>query len=245
MPEPLNEKPLPERVGSIGGGNMAEAILRGLLRAGFEPAQLSAADPVPERRALLARELGVRVVADNRDVAENSDLVLIAVKPNSLAEATAAVAGCTNPIYLSIVAGATRAALAGLLGAEARIVRAMPNTPALVGHGAAAVAGGRAATPTDLEWAMGILSAVGEVVVVEEALMDAVTGLSGSGPAYLFLLAEALIDAGEAEGLPRDIAVALTEQTLLGAATLLRRSDDPPATLRENVTSTGGTTAEA
>ena len=144
---------------------------------------------------------------------------------------------------LSIAAGVRTEAMEAVLGDDIPVVRVMPNPPALGGHGAAAVAGGRAATPTDLEWAMGILSAVGEVVVVEEALMDAVTGLSGSGPAYLFLLAEALIDAGEAEGLPRDIAVALTEQTLLGAATLLCRSDDPPATLRENVTSKGGTTA--
>jgi len=133
---------------------------------------------------------------------------------------------------------------AGRLGVLVRAgtarVTVAVDSPATI---AAAVAGGRAATAADLEWATGILAAVGEVVVVEEALLDAVTGLSGSGPAYLFLLAEALIDAGEAEGLPRDVAVALTEQTLLGASTLLCRSDDPPATLRENVTSEGGTTA--
>jgi pyrroline-5-carboxylate reductase len=119
----------------------------------------------------------------------------------------------------------------------------MPNTPSLVGEGAAAVAGGRAATTDDLDWASGVLSAVGKVVVVDEDLLDAVTGLSGSGPAYVFLLAEALMDAGEAEGLSRDVAVALTEQTLLGAATLLRQSEESAATLRQNVTSAGGTTA--
>jgi pyrroline-5-carboxylate reductase len=130
-----------------------------------------------------------------------------------------------------------------ILGDDVPVVRVMPNTPSLVGEGAAAVAGGKAATDDDLGWASGILSAVGEVVVVDEDLLDAVTGLSGSGPAYVFLLAEALMDAGEAEGLPRDVAVALTEQTLLGAATLLRRSEESASKLRENVTSAGGTTA--
>jgi len=119
----------------------------------------------------------------------------------------------------------------------------MPNTPSLVGVGAAAIAAGSLAGPDDLDWATGILSAVGTVVVVDEPLLDAVTGLSGSGPAYVFLLAEALVDAGEAAGLPRETAAALAEQTLLGAATLLHQGDDPPATLRQNVTSKGGTTA--
>jgi pyrroline-5-carboxylate reductase len=119
----------------------------------------------------------------------------------------------------------------------------MPNTPALVGLGAAAIARGAHATDADVEWAESILSSVGEVLEVEEALLDAVTGLSGSGPAYVFLLAEALIDAGAAVGLPRDVSVALTEQTLLGSATLLRRSTDGPDVLRRNVTSPGGTTA--
>ena len=119
----------------------------------------------------------------------------------------------------------------------------MPNTPALIGQGAAAIAAGSAAGPADLDWAAGILSAVGTVAVVEEPLLDAVTGLSGSGPAYLFLLAEALIDAGCGAGLSRDIAVALTEQTLLGASTLLATSEEEPSTLRERVTSKGGTTA--
>jgi len=149
------------------------------------------------------------------------------------------------PRVLSIAAGVRIGTLEASLGKGVRVVRAMPNTPALVGQGAAAIAAGTEAQADDLDWAAGILSAVGTVVVVEEPLLDAVTGLSGSGPAYLFLLAEALIDAGCDAGLPRDIAEALTEQTLIGAATLLAGSDEKPSTLRERVTSKGGTTAAA
>jgi pyrroline-5-carboxylate reductase len=168
---------------------------------------------------------------------------LVAVKPDVVPAVCEALAGLGATRVLSIAAGVRLATFESILGAGVPVVRAMPNTPSLVGAGAAAIAPGAAAGPDDLDWAAGILSAVGTVQVVDESLLDAVTGLSGSGPAYVFLLAEALMDAGEAAGLPRDTAVALTEQTLLGAATLLRQSDDPPSTLRQNVTSKGGTTA--
>ena len=162
---------------------------------------------------------------------------------DEVADVCADLAALGVPRVLSIAAGVRTGAMEAVLGDDVPVVRVMPNTPSLVGEGAAAVAGGKAVTEDDLAWASGILSAVGKVVVVREDLLDAVTGLSGSGPAYVFLLAEALMDAGEAEGLPRHVAVALTEQTLLGAATLLRQSEEPASTLRENVTSKGGTTA--
>ena len=144
---------------------------------------------------------------------------------------------------LSIAAGVTIAALEADLAPGTPVVRAMPNTPALVGVGASAIAGGQGATDADLEWAEGLLGAVGTVVRVKEPLLDAVTGLSGSGPAYVFLVAEALIEAGVLAGLPREVSQALSAQTLLGAATLLAQGDDGPEALRAAVTSPGGTTA--
>jgi len=147
------------------------------------------------------------------------------------------------PRVLSIAAGVRTATIEAGLGAGPAVVRCMPNTPALVGRGAAAIAGGTAATDDDLAWAAAILSAVGTVVSVTESELDAVTGLSGSGPAYVFHLAEGLVAAGIAEGLAPDVADALVRQTLLGAATLLVESGEDPAVLRANVTSPGGTTA--
>jgi len=229
------------RLQVIGGGKMGEALLGGLVADGWAtPGELHVVEPDEDRRRVLADAVA-GISCGEAPVADVDTLV--AVKPHVVVDVCHELATLGVPRVLSIAAGGRTEAMEAGLGDDVPVVRVMPNTPALVGQGAAAVAGGRAATAADLEWATGILSAVGEVVVVEEALLDAVTGLSGSGPAYLFLLAEALIDAGEAEGLPRDVAVALTEQTLLGAATLLCRSDDPPATLRENVTSEGGTTA--
>ncbi len=168
---------------------------------------------------------------------------VIAVKPKDVASAvTAAVQAGTDRI-LSIAAGVTLVTLEAAAG-DVPVVRAMPNTPALVGQGAAAIAGGSTATGDDLAWAEQVLGAVGIVERVSEPLLDAVTGLSGSGPAYVFLVAEALVEAGVLNGLPRPTAVALAQQTLLGASTLLADSDDDAATLRGNVTSPGGTTAE-
>mgnify|MGYP000005757629 FL=1 len=229
------------RLQVIGGGKMGEALLRGLVADGWAAAgELHVVEPDAGRRDLLAEALpGVSC----GDAALAGVDTLVAVKPHVVADVCTALAAIGVPRVLSIAAGVRTAAMEAILGDDVPVVRVMPNTPSLVGEGAAAVAGGKAATDDDLGWASGILSAVGEVVVVDEDLLDAVTGLSGSGPAYVFLLAEALMDAGEAEGLPRDVAVALTEQTLLGAATLLRRSEESASKLRENVTSAGGTTA--
>ena len=230
------------RLQVIGGGKMGEALLGGLLDDGWATAdQFHVVEPDGDRRAVLAEALPGISVGGSAIAGVDT---LVAVKPHVVADVCAGLAALGVPRVLSIAAGVTTAAMESVLGDGVPVVRVMPNTPSLVGQGAAAVAGGRAATPADLDWAAGILGAVGEVVVVDdEALIDAVTGLSGSGPAYVFLLAEALMAAGIAEGLPADVAVTLTEQTLLGAATLLKASDDPPSTLRENVTSKGGTTA--
>jgi pyrroline-5-carboxylate reductase len=221
---------------------MGEALLKGLVASGWAaPAELAVVEPVEARRSQLAAELpGVAVAPEHLGP---SDGALIAVKPQHVAEAVDAATSAGVGRVLSIAAGVTLAQLELAAGAGVPVVRAMPNTPALVGSGAAAIAGGTAASEADLEWAEQVLGAVGEVVRVPEHLLDAVTGLSGSGPAYVFLIAEALVEAGVLNGLPRDVATTLAQQTLLGSARLLAESDDDPATLRAAVTSPGGTTA--
>jgi pyrroline-5-carboxylate reductase len=225
----------------VGGGKMGEALLGGLVARGWAPApELAVIEAVAERRAeLAAAHPGVSVASE---ILPGVDAV-IAVKPDVVDAVCVELAARGVRRALSIAAGIPLARLERHLGDDAVVVRAMPNTPALVGEGAAAIAAGRRADDDDVAWAESILRAVGTVHVVDEVALDAVTGLSGSGPAYVFLLAEALIDAGVAAGLSRELSVALTEQTLLGASTLLARSGTPPEQLRRNVTSPGGTTA--
>lgn len=219
---------------------MGEALLGGLLDSGWASAgDLAVVEVDAARRGVLVDRFGVAVSAEPLA----GDGVVLAVKPADTAAAAKAAVQAGAGRLLSVAAGVTLAALQEAAGAEVPLVRAMPNTPALVGHGAAAIAGGEAADEADLVWAESILSSVGTVVRVPEHLLDAVTGLSGSGPAYVFLVAEALIDAGVMVGLPRDVATALTTQTLLGSATLLAGSKDDAGALRAAVTSPGGTTA--
>jgi len=226
----------------VGGGKMGEALLTGLVAAGWASAsELAVVEPVEARRTELTAALPGVVVA--AEPVEASDGALIAVKPQHVAEAVEAAVGAGASRVLSIAAGVRLDQLELAAGMGVPVVRAMPNTPALVGAGAAAIAAGTSATDDDLAWAEAILSAVGEVVRVPEALLDAVTGLSGSGPAYVFLVAEALVEGGVLNGLPRDVATQLTVQTLLGSARLLAESGDSPADLRAAVTSPGGTTA--
>jgi pyrroline-5-carboxylate reductase len=224
----------------VGGGRMGEALVGGLLAAGWAPADLTVVEPVAARRDVLAATFpGVTISADP----VGADGAVIAVKPGDVeAAATAAVAAGAKRV-LSIAAGVPIARIEWATGADVPVVRAMPNTPALVGAGAAAIAPGGAAGEDDLAWAESILGAVGTVVRVSEPLLDAVTGLSGSGPAYVFLVAEALVEGGVLAGLPRPTAEALAFQTLLGAARLLVESGDGPEALRAAVTSPGGTTA--
>jgi pyrroline-5-carboxylate reductase len=233
----------------VGGGKMGEALLTGLIRTGWAPPEdLIVVETDAARRAeLAARHTGVQIVdAAGEGViggAPDNAGAVLAVKPADAEVACRSLQTAGARRVLSIVAGVTIQSLESWLDASTAVVRAMPNTPALVGSGAAAIAGGRAAGPDDVAWAQSVLEAVGTVVVVPEAALDAVTGLSGSGPAYVFLLAEALIDAGVLVGLARPVAKQLAVQTLLGSARLLSETGDEPATLRAAVTSPGGTTA--
>lgn len=228
------------RLQIVGGGRMGEALLGGVLAAGWTtPAEVRVVEVSAERRQVLADTHGVEV-ATEPGPAEGT---IVATKPADIAAVTAAVSAAQGGRILSIAAGVTLATLEAAAGDGVPVVRAMPNTPALVGAGASAIAGGTATGPDDLAWAEELLGAVGVVVRVSEAQLDAVTGLSGSGPAYVFLVAEALIDAGVAAGLPRDLATTLAQATLVGSARLLAEGDASPADQRAAVTSPGGTTA--
>ena len=224
----------------IGGGKMAEALLGGMIAEGWAPAtEIHVVEPVADRRAVLADAHPGLSVGDTPLAGVDA---VLAVKPQIAPEVFPALAGAAVPRLLSIAAGITITAMEAALADGAVVVRSMPNTPALVGQGMAAIAGGAHADDDDLAWASSILAAVGRVVTVEERELDAVTGVSGSGPAYVFHLAEALTAAGIAQGLDPDVADTLTRQTLLGAATLLSESGEDPAQLRINVTSPNGTT---
>jgi pyrroline-5-carboxylate reductase len=222
----------------IGGGKMGEALLGGLVARGWAAASsLGVVEPSPARREALASAVPGVVLLDAPVVGVDA---LVAVKPDVV---PAVCAGLDVPRVLSIAAGVRCARIEAAIGAPVPVVRAMPNTPSLVGEGAAAIAPGAHAGPSDLAWAAGILGAVGTVVEVGEDDLDAVTGVSGSGPAYVFLLAEALRDAAIAEGLTPDVAGSLVAQTLRGASILLAASDESAEQLRSNVTSPNGTTA--
>jgi pyrroline-5-carboxylate reductase len=229
----------------LGGGRMGEALAQGLLDAGWDSDTIAIAEIDAERRRVLEERFpGVRVVPSPAWAAAEADVVVIAVKPGDVAGALEACAPILpeHALVLSIAAGVTLADVEAGAGGRP-VVRAMPNTGALVGKGAAAIAAGVRADESHLELAERVLGAVGMVVRVPEAHLDAVTGLSGSGPAYVFLFAEAMTEAGVLVGLPRPIAAALVRQTLLGAATLLTETGESPEALRAAVTSPGGTTA--
>lgn len=224
----------------VGGGRMGEALLAGLGTAGWQAAELGVVEPDASKRDSLAERFeGVGVF----EAPVPADGVVIAVKPQHVEAACASVAAAGCRRVLSIAAGVTTARLEGWLSAGMPVVRAMPNTPAQVGAGAAGIAPGAAAGEADLDWAESILGSVGIVVRVEEEMLDAVTGLSGSGPAYVFLLTEAMTRAGVAAGLAEPVAAKLARQTVVGAGRLLEQSEESPTDLREAVTSPGGTTA--
>ncbi len=238
----------PCHIALIGGGNMGRALAGGLVAAGHDPARLEVSDPRPEAREALAR-LGVRVGEDNRAAAARAEVVVLAVKPQQVPavarEIAPALAG--RPVLvISVAAGVTTASLARWLGEGVAVVRAMPNTPALVGAGATALYATARVSRAQRERAEAVLRAVGLVLwVEEEALLDAVTALSGSGPAYCFLVMEAMEAAGRALGLEAEQARLLTLQTAYGAAKMALESEEPPETLRRRVTSPGGTTERA
>ena len=227
----------------VGGGRMGEALLAGLLSSGWAASaeELAVVEKLPARREeLTARYPGLQVSAEPVE----ADGAVLAVKPPDVPDACRRLRELGTKRVLSIAAGITLSTLEDLLGTDGvAIVRSMPNSPALVGAGAAAIAPGSTATDADLDWAEGLLRAVGTVVRVPERLLDAVTGLSGSGPAYVFLVVEALIEGGVLAGLPRDVATELAVHTLVGAGRLLVESGETPEVLRAQVTSPGGTTA--
>jgi pyrroline-5-carboxylate reductase len=229
----------------LGGGRMGEALLGGLLDAGYEPDGLAVAEvDADRRRDLEERFKGVRVVPSAAWAVADAEIVVVAVKPQDVGSVLeqAATSLAQDTLVISIAAGVKIATVEAAVPGRP-VVRAMPNTPALVRRAATAIAGGRHATPAHLETAERVLGSVGIVVQVPEQHLDAVTGLSGSGPAYVFLVAEALIEAGVLAGLPRPTADALVRETMLGAAQLLANGDDSPEALRAAVTSPGGTTA--
>ncbi|MBZ0160663.1 MAG: pyrroline-5-carboxylate reductase [bacterium] len=232
-------------IGFIGAGNMAEAMIRGLLEAKLVTAdQLIASDIVEAKRQQLRLRYGIQTVTEGRDVGAKASILVLAVKPQDMEAALKGIAASVDQTktIISVAAGMTIAFITERLPAMARIVRAMPNAPALVLAGAAGIAKGEHATAEDLQIAEAIFAAVGKVVVVEEKHLDAVTGLSGSGPAYVFLLIEALADAGVKVGLSRDVAGLLAAQTVLGAAKMVLESGRHPAELKDMVASPGGTT---
>jgi pyrroline-5-carboxylate reductase len=237
------------RIGFIGGGNMARSLVGGLVAGGVEPARITVADPSDDKRAELAGSFGVEALADNAATARSVDVLVLAVKPQVIHEAVNGLAPALadrEPLLVSIAAGIRIDSITRWVGCPLPLVRAMPNTPALVRSGATALYAGPDVTEGLRSRAESIMRAVGQTLWVEdEALMDAVTALSGSGPAYFFLVMEALENAAVDLGLERPAARLLTLETALGAARMALSSDESPATLRERVTSPGGTTERA
>lgn len=237
-----------KRLAIIGTGNMGGAILRGIGGAGLFPRdKVTVCDVIAEKAVALAREFGVNVASTASEAARAASVVLLAVKPQSMNECLSELKETVNPSHLiiSIAAGITTGFIEERLGSSARVVRVMPNTPALVGAGASAICSGARATSDDIAETTEIFGALGKTYTLDESLMDAVTAVSGSGPAYLFLLAECMEKAALDTGLPGDETPGLVAQTLFGASKLLLESGEPASALRAKVTSPGGTTEAA
>jgi pyrroline-5-carboxylate reductase len=234
-----------ENLGFVGGGQMAEALIEGLLsRELLKPGQITVSDLSEVRRSHLKKTFGINTTLENKEVVKGSEIIILAVKPQVISIVLEEIRPVVSSDHLvvSIAAGITVHSLEKGLPDDTRVVRVMPNTPAMVQAGAAALCKGTAARPGDLDMVRQILETVGKAVVVPESLMDAVTGLSGSGPAYVFTFIEGLIEAGVREGLPRTVAQELVVQTVLGAALMCQNTGKHPAELTTMVTSPGGTT---
>jgi len=234
-----------KKISIIGGGNMGEVIAAGIVSTGLVPAtDLTITDVVTDRLDYLKKQYAVAVATDNKAVVKTADIVILAVKPQTMGNVLSELAPSVTKakLIISIAAGIPVSFIEGYLKKGTRVIRVMPNTPALIGEGAAALAAGTAASEEDLALARKIFDSVGLTVIVNEDLMDAVTGLSGSGPAYGFIIIEALSDAGVKMGLSRDISLKLAAQTMAGAAKLCLKGDRHPGQLKDMVTSPGGTT---
>lgn len=231
-------------IGFIGAGNMAEALIRGLVRGGHvQGSAVLASAPRAEQRDRLAAAYQIGVTADNAEVARAAAVLVLAVKPQIMPRVLREISEVIRPdaLVISVAAGIGTDTIEAALPAGVRVVRSMPNTPALVGAGATAISSGLRATERDMATAKAIFDAVGLTVALEEGQLDAVTGLSGSGPAYIFLILEALADAGVKVGLSRRNAQRLAAQTVMGSAKLLLDTDEHPGKLKDMVTSPGGT----
>jgi pyrroline-5-carboxylate reductase len=232
----------------IGGGNMATALIAGLQRARSGQVNISVADPSEEARKRMMQEFGVETYSAGHQAISDSDVIVLAVKPQMMPSVLAELAPVVEEgqLVLSIAAGTTVSRIQDSLGGSYPVVRAMPNTPALIGHGVCALFAGRGCRPHHREQAESIMNAAGEVIWVrEESLMDVVTALSGSGPAYFFLLTEALARAGTELGLDEQDALTLAVRTAEGAGAMLLKGNEGPESLRKRVTSPGGTTQAA
>jgi pyrroline-5-carboxylate reductase len=231
--------------GFIGAGRMASALVHGMLRARIAPAEsIFASDPLAAARSALGADTGITVFESNIDVVKHSDVLVLAVKPQSMRHVLAELRSVVTAEHLvvSIAAGITIESIMEGLERHSRVIRVMPNTPALVGEGISAFAAGNGARPDDEALVETFLGSVGRAVRVTESMLDAVTGLSGSGPAFVYLMIEALSDGGVRAGLPRDVASLLAVQTVLGAAKMVRETGLHPAVLKDQVASPGGTT---
>ncbi len=233
--------------GFIGGGNMAEALIKGLIASGMPVEKLMVAELQPERREYLQRTYGVVVSADSNEIVAQNEVIILAVKHQGLEKALLPVADLftNSKCLISILAGVATAKLEAMVGDNVPVIRVMPNTPALIGAGAAGISAGRHATVEFMDLACDLFRCVGLVEVVAESLLDAVTGLSGSGPAYVYMMIEALADGGVLEGLPRSTALMLAAQTVAGTAQMVLESNEHPAVLRDRVCSPAGTTIAA
>jgi pyrroline-5-carboxylate reductase len=231
-------------IGFIGAGNMAEALIRGLVRGGHVAAErITASGPRAERREELAKHYGIATTADNRAIASSAGVIVLSVKPQILDRVLREIGDQikSGTLVISIAAGVDTETIERMVADSVHVVRAMPNTPALVGAGATAIAAGKHASDDDLATAKAIFQAVGITVTLDESHLDAVTGLSGSGPAYIFLILEALSDAGVKVGLSRRNAQLLAAQTVMGSAKMLLETDEHVGRLKDMVTSPGGT----
>jgi pyrroline-5-carboxylate reductase len=233
-----------KRVGFVGGGNMAEAIIKGLLAGGVPSSAIAVAEPVEERREYLHARYAVDVHSDCSEVVSSAGVIVLAVKPQVSGDVLDEIASVDfqGKLFVSIMAGVKTGTIEAVLKKPASVVRVMPNTPALVLAAASVISPGAHATVEDLSLVREIFDLLGSTSQTDEKLLDAVTGLSGSGPAYVFTFIEALSDAGVKNGLPRDVAARLAAQTVFGSAKMVLETGEHPAVLREKVTSPGGTT---
>ena len=234
-----------EKVGFIGAGNMGEALMRGIIKANLlSPQDVCASDTRDARLKQLQKDYGITTLRDNKELVLKTRIIVLAVKPQNMEEVLKEIAPVIKEEHLviSIAAGITTSYIAEHCKPKVPIIRVMPNTPALIQEGASALAAGKDVAKSTIESAQEIFASVGKTVVVDESLMDAVTGLSGSGPAYFFLFIEVLTDAGVKMGLSRSVAQLLAAQTCLGAAKMILETGKKPSDLRDMVTSKGGTT---